>query len=138
MKDMHNNVSVVVALNSALTTATTDTAGAAVDRQGYESVELIAQTGAITVTSASIAMRVQESDTSTASDFADVAAGDLIGTAADFSFTAGATSVANAVRRIGYCGNKRYVRPVRTGAASATGIVGAVAVLGDAHQAPVA
>lgn len=136
-RDLHNNVSVVQALNSALTTATTDTAGSAVDRKGFDSVELIAQTGAVTTTTASIAMRVQESDTSTASDFADAAAGSLLGTAAGFSFTAGATSIANAVRRIGYNGTKRYVRAVRTGAASATGVVGAVAVLGLAENAPV-
>lgn len=136
MKDLHNNVKVVQALNSALTTATTDTAGAAVDRQGYESVEFIAQTGVVTTTTVSIAMRVQESDTSTASDFTDVAAADLIGTTADFSFTAGATSIANDVRKIGYRGNKRYVRVVRTASATATGIVGAVAVLSKAHIAP--
>lgn len=137
MRDLHNNLQVVQALNSALTTATTDTAGAAIDRRGYDSVEFIAQTGVITTTTASIAMRVQESDTATASDFTDVAAADLIGTAADFSFTAGAASVANVVRKIGYNGMKRYVRVVRTGAASATGIVGAVAVLFNSNRQPV-
>jgi hypothetical protein len=134
MRDLHNNVSVVQALNSALTTATTDTAGAAVDRRGFDSVELIAQTGAITTTTASIAMRVQESDTSTASDFTDAAAVDLVGTNAEFSFTAGATSIANAVRKIGYVGIKRYVKAVRTASATATGIVGAVAVLAKPHS----
>ena len=136
MRELHNQISVVQALNAALTTATTDTAGAAVNRAGFNSVELIAQSGVITTTTASIAMRVQECDTGTASDFSDVATDDLIGTLANFSFTAGATSVANAVRKIGYKGQKKYIRPVRTGAASATGLVGVVAILGKPEIAP--
>lgn len=138
MRDLKNNLGALVALNSALTTATTDTAGNAIDTRGYGAVMLVAHSGAVTTTTASIALRVQESDTSTASDFSDVADDDLIGTEADFSFTAGATSIANAVRRIGYIGGKRYIRPVRTGAASATGVVGAVAILGEPDRLPVA
>lgn len=136
MKDLHSKVGVSVALNSALTTATTDTAGSAIDLQGYNSLLFVAQTGAVTTTTASVALRVQESDTSTASDFSDAAAADLIGS--NPSFAAGATSIANTVKKVGYKGTKRYVRIVRTGAASATGVVGAVAVLGDPASAPVA
>lgn len=139
MKDLHNNVKVSVALNTALTTATAQVAGSAIDRQGYESLEFVAQTGAVTATTKSISMKVQESATSTASDFTDVAASDLLGTVADFSFTVAAGSpIANKVRKIGYRGNKRYVRVVRAGAASTTGIVGASAVQGNPHIAPVA
>lgn len=133
-KDLHSNISVVQALNSALTTATTDTAGAAVDRQGFGAVELIAQTGAVTLTDTTITLEVQESDTSTASDFTAAADADLIGTeAANFTFSG---SIANSKKNIGYKGNKRYVRMIRKGAASATGIVGGVAVLGAPHLAP--
>jgi hypothetical protein len=125
-RDLKSNVKVVHALNSALTTATTNTDGSAVDVMGYGSALLVAQTGVVTLTDTTITLTVQESDTSTASDFTDVADADLIGTeAADFLFS-------------GYKGSKRYVRVRRAGAASATGIVGAIAILGTAEDAPVA
>lgn len=133
MKDLHSKVGVSVALNSAVTTATTDTAGNAIDRQGFDSLLFVAQTGVVTTTTATIALRVQESDTSTASDFSDAAAADLIGDNPSF-----AAPAANSVAKVGYKGAKRYVRIVRTGAASATGVVGAVAVRGNPADAPVA
>ena len=40
--------------------------------------------------------------------------------------------------RIGYRGNKRYLKIRLYGVGHATGIVGAVAVLGSPHLAPVA
>jgi hypothetical protein len=135
-RDLKSNVKVVHALNSALTTATTDTDGSAVDLMGYGSALLVAQTGVVTLTDTTITLTVQESDTSTASDFTNVADADLIGTeAADFLFSG---SIANSVKKIGYKGLKRYVRVRRAGAASATGIVGAIAILGTAEDAPVA
>lgn len=136
MKDLHSKVGVLSALSPALTTATTDTAGNAIDLQGFNSLAFVAQTGAVTTTNASINLRVQESDTATASDFSDVAPVDLTGS--NPAFTAGVASIANAVRKVGYHGAKRYVRIVRTGAASATGNVGAIAVLGHPTNAPAA
>lgn len=133
MKDLYSKVGVSVALNSALTTATTDTAGAAIDRQGFNSLMFVAQSGVVTSTAAAFALRVQESDTSTASDFSDAASTDLLGSNPSFAAPAG-----NLTKKVGYKGVKRYVRIVRTGAATATGIVGALALQGHPSDAPVA
>jgi hypothetical protein len=76
-------------------------------------------------------VKLQESDTSTSGDFADVDAEDV--------FTnAPATLAASSAYKLGYRGSKRYIRVALTKAGGTSIAVGAVAVKGNPAKAPVA
>ena len=74
---------------------------------------------------------MQESNTTTDGDFADVAAGDLLGTLP-------AAIEANTAYKQGYKGNKRYIRAVITKTSGTSIAAGAIFALGHPHDAPVA
>ncbi len=128
MRDLANNIGVVQAVAPAVLSATNTSA--AIDLAGFESAAVVINTGAI-AGDGDFTAKLQESDTTTAGDFTDVAAGDLAG-----SFPA--SLEANAVVKVGYVGNKRYLRTVLTknGGTSIAG--GAVVIKGNAHDRPVA
>lgn len=78
--------------------------------------------------------KLQESDNGT-SGWTDVAAGDLIG---GFSVVNSAGG-GNAVQRVSYIGNKRYIRAVLTVASATNGaFAGVLVVRGNPASAPVA
>lgn len=134
MKDMHNNISVI----NAITPQAVGTSGigggklsSIIDRQGYQSVEFIYSAG----TTASVADTVRPvvyEAAATGDSFTSVADADLLGTEAVITLTAAAT------KRVGYAGSKRYLKFRLYGTGHATGIVSAVAVLGNPDLAPVA
>lgn len=128
MKDIYSDVSVASTLVPAVQSATAS--GTAVDLQGYNSALLIVETGAI-VSSGLYDIKLQESDTTTDGDFADVAAADLLGTLP-------ADLAASTVYRQGYVGNKRYIRAVITKQSGTSIAAGAVIVRGHPNDAPVA
>ena len=105
-KDVYNNISVVQALAPIAVAA--DSTGSAIDLAGYDSAMIVWGVGV--VTDGTYAIEVQESDTTTAGDFAAVAAADLIGT----EKTGVTTTNDNAVYVVGYKGSKRYIRYVIT------------------------
>ena len=139
MNDLHNNMRAVTAIVPAAIGANATKTGLVVDRQGYGGVEWITHFGAVTTTGTVVTIVAFEGDvTGTMTSIADT---DLIGTEAMASLlaatprTAGTTK--EVMKRLGYKGQKRYVRlnAVQTGVTSA-GVVGATVVLHNPYNAP--
>jgi hypothetical protein len=128
MRDLASNIGVAASLVPATQSATAK--GTAVDLRDYDSAALVITTGAI-VASGLYVMSMQESDTTTDGDFADVGADDMVG-----SFPA--SLAASTTYKVGYVGTKRYVRAVITKTSGTSIDAGAAFVLGNAHRSPVA
>lgn len=128
MKDLYSKLGVAVTLVPAVQAATLK--GSTVDLQGFDSAMLVVNTGAI-AGSGLYVMSLQESDTTTDGDFTDVAAADMQGTLP-------ASLAENTLYKVGYIGNKRYVRGVITKTSGTSIACGAVFVRGNAENAPVA
>jgi len=136
MRDMHNNISVV----NVLAPAAVSTTGAAngrlsgiIDRRGFEAVEFVFNSSASASVADTINPVVLEAD-ATGSSFTSVADADLIGTEAAQKLTLTAAGAS----RIGYQGNKRYLKLRLYGLGTATAVVAAMAVLGKPSRVPVA
>lgn len=134
MKDMHSNIKVL----HAITPQAVGTTGAAhgklsgaLDRQGYQSVEFVYSSGVSASAADTITPVVLEGDTTNGS-FTSVADADLLGTEEAITLTAAAT------KKVGYKGNKRYLKIRLYGTGTATAVVSATAIMGDPHLAPVA
>lgn len=127
-KDSYSNTNAVASLVPAVQTATLK--GSTIDTKGYGTALMIVNTGAI-AGDGDYVVAMQESDTTTDGDFADVEAADLIGTLP-------ATLVASSVYRQAYIGTKRYLRAVITKTGGTSIAAGAVFVLGTPAMAPVA
>lgn len=128
MRDIAPNIGLVQAVAPAVLSATNTSA--AIDLLGFNSAALVLSTGAI-VSSGDFTAKLQESDTTTSGDFADVAAEHLVGTLP-------ATLEAASVYKQGYIGNKRYLRTVITQNGGTSIAVGAVILKGHPADAPVA
>lgn len=104
---------------------TTPNNSALFDRQGYDGLTVYLETGTVTDagTAAGFTMKLQDSDTTVAGDFVDVAGADTVTVTTDAAngLLAGAVS---------YQGNKRYVRAVFTGTSGTNATVQALGVLG--------
>lgn len=136
MKDLKNEVKVLVGLKPQAMSGTTDITGETIDRQGYDSVLFAILTDAISASSLNALLIIQHSDTTTDGDFAAVDDADLIGLESDTTFTNASDTVA---KKIGYKGTKRYCRmKLDITANNGTDVVAGVAVLGHAHAKPVA
>ncbi|TGP88927.1 MULTISPECIES: hypothetical protein [unclassified Mesorhizobium] len=125
MRDLANSLGVVQAVAPAVLTATNTSA--AIDLLGFNGAAVIINTGAI-AGSGNFTPKLQESDDGTT--FTDVAAGDLIG-----SFPA--ALVAASALKVGYIGNRRYVRTVLTLNSGTSIAASAVVVKGRAASRPV-
>ena len=152
-RDLHSNIKAVQHIAAAVVTAT-QTPAAGVDLQGFSSAEFVISIGAVANIAASPqpswAFKLQESDAS-GSGFTDVTeSGDvLVGSAKspvaapDSStgvfLTVDAAAEDDQVYRVGYIGNKRYVRVVAT-AANTPGDtpLAVLAILGHADLCPTA
>lgn len=117
-KDLHNQVSVGVAIALTAVADGEDVVGAVIDRQGSEGLEIIFQVGAYT--DGSVTPLIEESDNN--SDYTAVADADLTNTEASAALSAAGVS------KIGYIGAKRYVKASAVTAASSTLSVGATAI----------
>lgn len=129
-RDLYSNISVVSCITpDADRTASVN--GSSVDTRGFESLAFAFHYG--TITDGTFTPSLEESDDDSA--WTAVAAADLQGT-----FTAGTSSADETVVRVGYTGDKRYVRPVVTasGSPATGGEFSAVGILGCPHGAPVA
>jgi hypothetical protein len=129
MRDLANNIGVALALSPAVQAATIK--GNAIDTAGFGSVALVVNTGAI-ASAGDFTVKVQESNTMTDGDFTDAVAADLTGD------TLPASVAADSSYKVGYVGNKRYVRVVATKNGGTSVAIGAVAVKGHADSRPVA
>jgi hypothetical protein len=136
MMDMHSNISVLRAIKPVAvgtTGAANGQLSAILDRQGFESVEFVYQSGGSASVADTITPVVLEA-AATGDSFTSVAAADLLGTEAALTLT----TAAGVIGRVGYRGSKRYLKFRLYGLGTATAIVSAAAVLGNPHQAPVA
>jgi len=133
MRDMYNNIKQLNALDIQAISTNTTTAGEIIDTQGFDSLTFIFQTG--TITDGDYTVLIEEGNESDLSDAAAVSDGDLLGTEAGASFTADTDD--NKTSRIGYRGNKRYVRLNVVSANTTSGAtVGAIAILGHPRVVP--
>jgi hypothetical protein len=128
MRDIASNIGTVLALAPAVQTATVK--GVAVDTTGFGSAAIVINTGAIAGTG-NFTAKLQESDTTTDGDFADVAASDLVGELPE-------ALAASSVYKQSYVGHKQYVRVVLTLNSGTSIAAGAIAILGNASKRPVA
>jgi hypothetical protein len=119
---------------------TTPNNSALFDTRGYGSLTVALITGTVTDAGAAagFTLKLQESDTTVAGDFTDVAAADILpaksATATTISVT---TDGANGIiaGALGYVGNKRYVRAVITGTAGTNATVQVKGLLGHPSSA---
>ncbi|MEF2548535.1 hypothetical protein VQ045_15350 [Aurantimonas sp. E1-2-R+4] len=128
MRDIANNIGVVQAVAPAVLSATNTSP--AIDLIGFDSAAVIVNSGAI-VTAGDFTAKIQESDTTTSGAFTDVAADEMVG-----AFPA--SLAADSVAKVGYIGNKRYVRTVLTKNGGTSIAAGVMVVKGHAADRPVA
>lgn len=134
MRDLHNNVEVAVAFDTAAISTDTTTQGNIIDLQGFDSVEFVIQSG--TLTDGTYTPLLEESDASDLSGSNAVADANLLGTEATAAF--GLTDD-DAVKKLGYRGNKRYVRlSIVSASTTSGGTVSAIVIKGNATDKPVA
>lgn len=141
-KDLHNNIGFGAGGVHAVaigTTGTGQTAGP-VDLSGYGGVEFIVDYGTISSTTAVFTALMTESD-ATGSGFTSVADADMFGTEAT-AVPATGTRVSgtnkNVSKRIGYQGNKRYVKLKVSSLATAGTPIAIVPIMHNPRRAPVA
>lgn len=128
MRDMASHITLARALSpAAAVTDNTAFASQIVDRRGYDALTFAILTGSLADADATFTVLVEDGDAANLSDAAAVAGDQLVGTEAAASFT---FNHDDAVRKIGYVGDKRYVRLTITPAGnSGNAFVAAVAIL---------
>jgi hypothetical protein len=137
MRDITNNLHLRNVIPPvAARTDNTAIVGTVVDRKGYDALMFALSIGTNTDANATFAVLVEESDESGA-NFSAVADADLNGTEALAGF---AFDDDTETRKIGYRGNKRYVRLTVTPSGNDSGniFLAAVAVLGYPAYKPTA
>ena len=129
--ELHHDTEQRTGLDITAISTDTTTAGEIIDTAGFEALEFYLISG--TVTDGAYAVSLQHGDDASLSDAAAVSADETLGNA-DF-----AAADDDAAKRIGYIGKRRYVRlSIVSTSTSTGGTIGAVAVLGTPHHAPVA
>lgn len=116
---------------------TSAVASSLVDMQGFQALTVVVVAGTITDAGAAAGytVKLQESDSTAAASFTDVAAADMVGDAT-FSNTVD-TDDDKIVGVLGYVGHKRYVRAVATGTTASAGDLHPIGIRGVAAVAPV-
>lgn len=136
MQDLHNNIQLKNVITPRVVTDDTASVGTIIDRAGYDSLEFLINLGTLSDANATAAVLVEHGDASDlVADGAAVADTMLLGTEAEAGFT---FADDGEVRKIGYRGNKRYVRLTITPSGNTGNIpLSAVAILGNPNSAPV-
>lgn len=130
-REQVSNIDGEVALNTTTTsTANSVTNGNIIDTRGAEALTILVQSG--TMTAGSFTLSLTEGDSATLADGATVSSDDLI---LSDDLEIGATED-DAIKIIGYRGNKRYVRLDATGDGSINGTVSATAFRGYLSHSP--
>lgn len=134
MKDMlHNDVEYRFGAQDALSS---DTAivSEIIDLANREAVEVLILTNTLSDSDATFTVLVEDGEDSALSDNAAVADAFLLGTEAGASFTFAADED---LKKIGYIGNKRYLRVTVTPANNTgTGVIGIIFALAGARKRP--
>lgn len=128
--DIYNGVTPKVGLNTAAISSNTTTNGVIIDTLGYGALAFVLNVGARTDGSYTLALTHGDD-----SGLSDGAAPD----ASDINGAASAVTSAQTLQKLGYVGNKRYVRAsvVSTGVTSGA-TVGVTAILGRPQIGPAA
>ncbi|NCP11250.1 MAG: hypothetical protein GW859_04720 [Sphingomonadales bacterium] len=135
MHDLHSKIAVRRAISPISVADNTAQVSQIIDRQGFTGLEFAIATGSLADADATFTTLLEHGDAANLSDATAVPDDQLLGTEADASFT---FANDDETRKIGYAGNKRYVRLTITPAANASaGLLSAVALLGGAADAPV-
>jgi len=132
--DLHNKLEFRRAISPVSDADNTALVSQIIDRQGFSGLEFVIATGSVADADATFTVLVEDGDVSDLSDNAAVADAQLLGTEllAGFQFDDD-----NETRKIGYIGNKRYVRlTITPGGNASAALISAVAVLGGADSAP--
>lgn len=134
MRDLARNINPIRAISPVSVADNTPQVSQIIDRRGYDSLTFIIATGSIADADATFTVLVEEDDAPGFGTATAVADADLVGTEllAGFQFDDD-----NETRKIGYIGNKRYVRLTITPANNASAaFLCAVAQLGHPSIAP--
>jgi hypothetical protein len=138
MRDLASNLHFKPAIApAAARTDNTAIVSTILDTYGYGSAMLAMVTGTETDTNATFAVLLEESNDSGMSGANAVADGDMIGTEALAGFQ---FDDDNESRKLGYIGNKRYIRATITPSGNDSGniFLAGVWVLGNPNSAPTA
>lgn len=135
MRDLFNNIHPVIAVApAAAATDNTAIVSSWIDRKGYEALTFLLATGTNADADATYAVTIEDADADNKSDAASVPAVNLLGTPAlaGYGFADDGET-----RKLGYVGNKRYVRLTVT-PSSNTGntFLSVIALLGHPAVAP--
>lgn len=134
MKDLSSKIHPLKVITPVVVADNTAQVGAIIDRQGYDSLTYLIETGTLADADATFTVLLEEGDVANLSDATAVDDKDLIGTEALAGFT---FADDGETRKLGYKGNKRYTRltitPVNN---SGNAPIAAIAVLGHPALAP--
>lgn len=126
--DLHNHIKPLRAISPVSVADNTAAVSQIIDTLNFGSLEFVIAAGSLADADATFTVLVEHGDDSSLTDAAAVADDFLLGTEADASFTFAAD---DSVKKIGYAGNKRYVRLTITPANNASAaLIAAVAILG--------
>lgn len=141
MRDLINNIQVKRGVSPNVVTDNTAQVSQIIDRQGYDSAAFIIALGTLSDSDTTCTVLLEEGDDASLSDAAAVADADML---SQTSGTAPETAAAfnfgddNEVRKIGYIGNKRYIRLTVTPANNTGNIpICVIGLLGNPSMAPV-
>jgi hypothetical protein len=136
MRDLHNNIDVVEALETIVVNNDTEGKGSGIDLKGYNACEFavaVGQSGDVLSAGVKLDLKLQHSDTDVDGNYADVAAADILGGLSGAIFaTIDDPAEDGVVVQAGYIGSKRFVRVIvdTTGTHTNGTPIGAVAILG--------
>jgi hypothetical protein len=134
--DLHSKIALRRAISPVSVGDNTAQVGQIIDRQGFSALEFGILTGSLADADATFTVLVEHGDDPALADAAAVPDVELLGTEAGAGFQ---FDDDNETRKIGYAGNRRYVRLTITPAGNAGGaLIGAAAILGGAESSPVA
>jgi hypothetical protein len=133
--DLHSQVKAEVALDQQTINSATTTDGNVIDTKGFESLEYIIFSGAVTAAGTLVTTLLEESDEVTfGGEETAVASTEILGTALALD----ADADDDKVFRIGSIGKKRYQRLALVSTGAPNLVIGAVGVLSNPHETPVA
>lgn len=132
MRDLLNEIKVLTAVAPVVVSNNTPPTEIEIDRQGYESLTFAIALGVLADTDATFAVTLTESDTS-GTGYTSVAADDIVlNSETSFDYSAD-----NGCKKVGYIGNKRFVKCTVTPTNnSGNAPIGVVAILGHATHNP--
>jgi hypothetical protein len=134
MRDLYNNLTVIAA-KAAAPTDNTALVSAVIDTKDFRSVAFLIATGTLADADATFTALMEESDAADLSGSNAVADADLLGTeaGASFQFDDDAEGC-----KIGYNGNKRYVRLTVTPSANSGAAPMGIIAVGEPRVRPAA